>query len=86
MILAPEQSDVRYYQPHGGAVEMFECTDPEVLFEGPAGTGKTFAVCNYILAFCEAFPGCRVLMLRKERRSLTETVLVTWIISFSVRT
>ena len=34
----------RPYGPRGAAAELFGCRDPEVLIEGPAGTGKTRAV------------------------------------------
>ena len=54
------------------------CRDSEVLLEGPAGTGKTRGLLEYIWWCCTTFPGIRVLMIRKTRASLTESVLVTW--------
>lgn len=65
----------RVYRPHGGAAELFQCSDREVLYEGPAGTGKTRAVLEYIDFLCESVPGLRVLFLRDTRVNLTETVL-----------
>lgn len=66
------------YRPYGGALELFHCTDPEVLIEGPAGTGKTRAVLEYVNLCCELFPGIRVLFCRQTLESLRESVLVTW--------
>jgi hypothetical protein len=66
------------YAPWGAANDLFWCRDPEVLLEGPAGTGKTRALLEYVYWCCRTFPGIRVLFVRKTRASLTESVLVTW--------
>ncbi len=66
------------YQPRGAAWDLFKCRDSEVLIEGPAGTGKTRAVLEYINWLCETYPGIRVLMCRQTLNSLKESVLVTW--------
>ena len=66
------------YHAHGAARDLFYCRDSEILLEGPAGTGKTRAVLEYVYFLCLAFPGIRVLFVRKTRASLTESVLVTW--------
>ena len=66
------------YRPEGAARQLFECQDPEVLIEGPAGTGKTRAVLEYVNYLCEEYPGIRVLIFRKTRTSMNESVLVTW--------
>lgn len=58
--------------------KMFSGEDDELLVEGPAGTGKSYAVCAYIASLCEKHPGIRVLMARKTRTSMTSTILVTW--------
>ena len=65
------------YTPRGAALELFLTRDPEVLIEGPAGTGKTRAVLEYVNYLAEAHPGCRIALLRKTRVSLTESVRVT---------
>ena len=57
---------------------LFRCKDPEVLLEGPAGTGKTRALLEYVNYLCEEYPGIRVLIFRKTRTSMNESVLVTW--------
>lgn len=67
-----------YYKPFGGAERLFRCQDPEVLWEGPAGTGKTFALLQKVHLLCEFYPGIRVLFVRKTLKSLRESVLVTW--------
>ncbi len=51
---------------------------PEILVEGPAGTGKSRTIGNIIAWFLEQNPGCRVAVVRKTRVSLTESWLVTW--------
>lgn len=65
------------YECHGGAAELMECTAPEVLCEGPAGTGKTRAILHKIADLCEAYPGVRALIVRLTRTSCTESILVT---------
>ena len=61
----------------GGASELFRSIGPEVLVEGPAGTGKSRACGEYIDKFCMDYPGVRVLIFRKTRVSLSESFLVT---------
>jgi hypothetical protein len=53
------------------------CNEPEVLIEGGTGTGKTTSLLEKCVMLCESFPGCRVLMSRKTRASMTESVLQT---------
>lgn len=52
-------------------------TSSEVLLSGPAGTGKTYSNLLKLLWFCGEYPGARVLMLRKTRKSLAESAMVT---------
>lgn len=66
------------YEPRGAAQALMRCRAPEVLVEGPAGTGKTRAVLTKIRLALEKYPGSRALLFRKTRESLTETVLVEW--------
>ena len=69
----------RVFTLHGGNLAAFEdTTSRELLLAGPAGTGKTFANLAKIHLFCSLYPGARCLIVRKTRRSLTETALVTW--------
>ena len=50
----------------------------EVLIEGPAGTGKTYAVLQLIYDLIRKYPGMRVLFTRESRSSMSETILKTW--------
>jgi phage terminase large subunit len=66
------------YQPHGTAKELFENRSPEVLLNGPAGTGKSRACLEklHLMAFLN--PGMRGLIVRKTLVSLGSTGLVTF--------
>jgi PBSX family phage terminase large subunit len=57
---------------------MMDCRDPAVLIDGPVYTGKTMAVLYKGLVFADRYPRSRVLLARKTRKSLTESVLVTF--------
>lgn len=59
------------------AISLMDCHAPEVLLEGPAGTGKTRAVLEKLNAIADAYPKCRILVCRDTRASCTESVLVT---------
>lgn len=50
----------------------------EVLLDGPAGTGKSMGACHVLYWIAHAFPGARLLAVRKTRVSLTESFCVTW--------
>lgn len=66
------------FWPRGAARELLECRDEEVLIEGPAGTGKSYACLWKIHLLCLKYPGARWLMVRKTLTSLTSSVLVTF--------
>lgn len=66
------------YRPYGGAASLFRCRAPEVLLEGPAGTGKSRCVGEYLLNCASQYPKCRIAVIRKTRVSLTESWMVTW--------
>ena len=68
----------RPYKPHGAAKDLFHCHDTEVLIEGPAGTGKSRAVLEKANLMAWRHPGMRTLLVRKTRRSMTESTLVTF--------
>lgn len=75
MTVTPEQ---RPYSARGAARTLFGDRSPEVLLSGPAGTGKSRAALEKIYAAAAKYAGCRILILRKTRASLTESALVTW--------
>ena len=66
------------YEPVGAARDLFYTRDPEVLIEGPAGTGKTRAVLEKVNAIMCKYPRSRGLISRKTRASMTQTILVTF--------
>jgi phage terminase large subunit len=69
---------VHSYQPHGTCVELFRYRGPEVLFAGPAGTGKSRACLEKLHAMALLNPGMRGLICRKTLASLGSTALVTF--------
>jgi phage terminase large subunit len=66
------------YHPRGTCIELFNSREPQVLFAGPAGTGKSRACLEKVHAMCLANPGMRALMVRKTAVSLSSTALVTY--------
>lgn len=66
------------YEPHGSARDIFFAREPEVVLDGPAGTGKSRALLEKLNALALKYPGMRGLIVRKTRASLTDTTLVTW--------
>lgn len=68
----------RLYEPRGGAKQILYCKDNTILFEGPAGTGKTRAVLEKIHLCAMKYPNCRILICRKTRASMTQSILVTF--------
>lgn len=67
-----------FYGPRGGCKAVFESRVEEVLVSGPAGTGKSRACLEKVMAVCLLTPNTRGLILRKTQRSLGSTALVTW--------
>ena len=51
---------------------------PELLFTGAAGTGKSFGILLLLHLLSSRVPNLRILIARKTRESLTESVLVTY--------
>lgn len=66
------------YRPQGAARAAFRDRSPEVVLEGPAGTGKTRALLEKLNHCASKYDGMRGLICRKTRESLTESALVTW--------
>lgn len=50
----------------------------QILLEGPAGTGKTRGLLEWVHYMCDTYPMIRVLFLRKTKEALAESVLDTW--------
>lgn len=66
------------YQPRGSARDIFKMRDPEIIISGPAGTGKSRSILEKLHLIALKYPNARLLMLRKTRRSLTESGMVTY--------
>lgn len=71
----PEQ---RAFEPRGAAEKLLYDKSPEVLLDGPAGTGKSRACLEKAWVLANKYPGSRGLICRKTRASLTEAALVTF--------
>lgn len=78
--LIPEAppAGVEYYEPRGAALALMYCQAPEILIEGPSGTGKSRAVLEKVHLLCKKYPGMRALLVRKTRESLTQSAMVTF--------
>jgi PBSX family phage terminase large subunit len=66
------------YQPFGTAVDAFKFKGPELLYAGPAGTGKSKCLLEKLHAVMLKYPGARGLIIRKTLASLGSTALVTY--------
>lgn len=71
----PEQ---RPYEPRGGALRMMFCRDDEALMDGPANTGKSRCLLEKAHLCLLNYPGMRALGVRKTRKSMTTSALVTF--------
>jgi hypothetical protein len=69
---------VHSYTPRGTAKQVMQIRFPELLVSGPAGTGKSRACLEKVLAVALGTARTRVLVVRKTNVSLTSTTLVTW--------
>lgn len=78
--VAPVRDDTTMeYRPRGGQWRIFQATDPEVLAVGPAGTGKTLAICWRMHVDALQYPKSRQLMSRATLESLKPAALTTFI-------
>jgi hypothetical protein len=68
----------RAFQPLGKALLMMHDNGEEVLMAGPAGTGKSRACLEKVHLVSLLHPGCRVLLARKTRKSITQSTMVTF--------
>jgi len=60
-------SDAATIKLSANAARLLGTDQPQVLWEGGVGTGKTFTLCVALRLFCEIFPGIRILLLRQTR-------------------
>ena len=61
----------------GGNAEAWRSTDPEILVEGPRGTGKSRTLLEKEYAYAQKYPGIRILIIRKTLRSIAGSVAQT---------
>src|SRR5208282_4338896 len=62
----------------GNNAEVVRSRVPEICLEGPAGTGKSIAICWKIHRAAQRYPKMRALIVRQTRESLTQSALVTY--------
>jgi hypothetical protein len=67
----------RRYKPFGAANDLWHCKQREVLLAGPAGTGKSRACLEKLNAAAMQRP-IRAAIVRKVRRSITQSAMVTF--------
>ena len=80
MIAVPATREVTLnYAPRGSARAIFGMQEPEIILAGPAGTGKSRAILEKVHLACLLHPNLRASMVRKTRRSLTESGMVTYV-------
>jgi phage terminase large subunit len=71
---------LRYDKPYiwrGGALELLQSKDREVIIEGPSETGKTWAACYKSHILAREYAGANGALVRKVAASIPGTVLVT---------
>lgn len=78
MISTPVSPDQRPYQRYGAADKMWKSRRREILMAGPGDTGKSRACLEKIHHCANKYAGARILMVRKTRKSLTQSAMVTY--------
>lgn len=72
-------SEQAFYAPQGRMASLWDCRGVrEVMVSGPAGTGKSRGILEYLYVLANLHPKLRILIARLTRKSLTETTLVTF--------
>jgi phage terminase large subunit len=71
-------SDAKAYRPYGACLDLFGAREHEVVLEGPADCGKSRACLEKVHAAMTKYPGARAAIVRKTRKSLTSTAMVTF--------
>ena len=65
-------------QFRGGMLELWKSKAHEVILSGPYQTGKTFGALSKLHALLCLFPACNALMVRKTRKSILASAVVTY--------
>lgn len=66
------------FKPRGVLKQVFTLRDPEIIVDGPAGTGKSRGLLEKVHLCLTKYKGARGLMVRKTRASMTETCMQTY--------
>ncbi len=66
------------YQPFGGSRTAWISRSPELLVCGPADTGKSRGIIEKLHYCADKYKHARILMVRKTRKSLGQTAMVTY--------
>ena len=78
-VVAARPVDEPYYAPQGRMAALWDCRGVrEVVIAGPAGSGKSRGILEYLYVLANLHPHLRILIARLTRKSLTETTLVTF--------
>ena len=72
------KADNRAYTAYGAALKAWRSGRREVLLAGPAGTGKSRLWLQKAHYAAMKYPGARILLCRKTRVSMTQSVLITF--------
>lgn len=69
----------RRWELRGNNARLHELTGhDEIVLVGAAGTGKTLAILDFLNEVAWTYPGARILIVRKVRADLADSVLVTF--------
>jgi phage terminase large subunit len=71
----PEEAD---YTPYGIVRQAFLCKDHEMVLSGPRDTGKTMGILHKLSALAWKYPGCSIVIARKQATDVYSTVLQTF--------
>jgi phage terminase large subunit len=74
----PEDSQIEGYQPFGGANELWNCKNREVIIIGPSETGKTRGALEKLDALAWKYPGCQLAMVRKQYSDMPGSCIQTF--------
>ena len=62
----------------GGVDALWRCRNHEVILSGPYQTGKTYGVLSKLHALLCKYPNCHALMVRKTRKSVLASAVITY--------
>ena len=80
MVIAtsPSSADRARLELRGGNWDLWCAREPEILVEGPRGTGKTRTILELLDALCRDYDGLSALIVRKYQKTLATTCLKTF--------